>query len=68
MRWNQVEGYWMQLLGRLREQWGVYTHQPLDIVNGRRTQVVGRLQRTYHAPELTPETVLPPYRAKSDVP
>jgi uncharacterized protein YjbJ (UPF0337 family) len=47
MSWNQVEGYWMQILGRLREQWGVFTHRQIDVIRGQRAQVVGRLQRRY---------------------
>ncbi|MEP6835362.1 MAG: CsbD family protein [Gemmatimonas sp.] len=59
MSWNQVEGYWMQALGRLREHWGVIRHRPLDIINGQRTQVVGRLQRTYGASEISEESAAP---------
>ena len=68
MSWNQVEGYWIQLLGRLREQWGVYTHQRLDIVNGQRAQVVGRLQRIYGSAEINADAVRPLYGSPSDVP
>ncbi len=57
MSWNQVEGYWIQLLGRTRERWGELTHRPFDVLQGKRTQMVGRLQRMYGDGELTTEQV-----------
>jgi uncharacterized protein YjbJ (UPF0337 family) len=51
MNWNQVEGYLTQFRGRVREQWGQMTHRHLDVVNGKREQVVGMLQRRYGAAE-----------------
>ena len=47
MSWNLIEGYWTQLLGRLREFWGIITHRPLHVTSGRRAQMVGMLQRKY---------------------
>ncbi len=47
MSWNQVEGYWTQVRGKLREQWGQLTHRHIDVVNGQRQQMVGLLQRRY---------------------
>ena len=48
MSWNQIEGYCTQMLGRMREFWGVLTHRPLDVLNGRRAQMLGLLQRKYN--------------------
>ena len=47
MSWNQIEGYWTQILGRVREFWGLITHRPLHVSCGRRAQMVGMLQRKY---------------------
>ena len=47
MTWNQIDGYCTQILGRLREFWGILTHRPLDVANGRRAQMLGLLQRKY---------------------
>ena len=51
MNWNQVEGYWTQFRGRVREQWGVTTHSADAVASGKREQVVGLLQRRYGTAE-----------------
>lgn len=67
MNWNQVEGYWTQLRGRVREQWGQLTHRHLDIVNGQREQVVGKLQRRYGAAEAGRESGIKIFETPSEV-
>ncbi|MBC8089736.1 MAG: CsbD family protein [Phycisphaerae bacterium] len=67
MNWNQVEGYWMQLRGRMREQWGQMTNRHLDVVNGQRDQAVGLLQRRYGATESHRESGVPIFEAPSEV-
>lgn len=44
---NQFEGTWKQVRGRVREQWGELTEDDLDIIAGKRDQLVGKLQETY---------------------
>lgn len=40
-------GHWRQVRGKLREQWGRLTDHDLDVIEGRRDQLVGRLQERY---------------------
>lgn len=47
MNQDQVEGGWKQLKGRIREKWGRLTDDDLDIIAGRREQMVGKLQERY---------------------
>lgn len=47
MNWNQVEGNWTQLKGKARETWGKLTDDDLDVIRGKRDQLVGKLQETY---------------------
>lgn len=47
MNWDQVAGNWKQVRGRIREQWGKLTDSDLDIIAGRRDQLVGVLQERY---------------------
>ena len=47
MNWHQVEGTWKQLRGKLKEQWGRFTHDQLDVIAGRHEQVVGKIQQRY---------------------
>jgi uncharacterized protein YjbJ (UPF0337 family) len=47
MNWDQVEGVWKQSKGKFREQWGKLTDDDLEIIAGKRDQLVGRLQERY---------------------
>lgn len=47
MNWDQVAGKWMQFKGRVKERWGQLTDDDLDVINGRRGQLVGVLQERY---------------------
>jgi uncharacterized protein YjbJ (UPF0337 family) len=47
MNWDRVASKTKQVRGKVREQWGKLTDDQLDIVAGRRDQLVGRIQETY---------------------
>jgi uncharacterized protein YjbJ (UPF0337 family) len=47
MNWDQVQGNWKQFKGKVQQQWGKLTDDDLDRVEGRRTEMVGRLQERY---------------------
>jgi uncharacterized protein YjbJ (UPF0337 family) len=47
MNWDQVEGKWKQFKGKAKEKWGKLTDDDLDVINGRRDQLVGRVQERY---------------------
>jgi uncharacterized protein YjbJ (UPF0337 family) len=47
MNWSIVEGNWMQFKGKVKTQWGQLTDDQLDVIAGRRDQLVGRLQESY---------------------
>ncbi len=47
MNWDQIEGKWKQYRGLIREKWGKLTDDDLDKINGRRDQLVGRIQERY---------------------
>ncbi|MBZ0164316.1 MAG: CsbD family protein [Notoacmeibacter sp.] len=52
MNWDEIEGNWKQLKGKVRSQWGKLTDDDLDIINGKRTELAGLLQTRYgHAKE-----------------
>lgn len=44
---NILEGKWKQLKGSVREKWGKLTNDDLDVIAGRREQLVGKLQEHY---------------------
>jgi uncharacterized protein YjbJ (UPF0337 family) len=47
MNWDRVEGNWKQTKGKVREQWGKLTDDQLDVIGGRREQLLGVLQESY---------------------
>jgi uncharacterized protein YjbJ (UPF0337 family) len=47
MNWDQVEGKWKQAAGKVKEKWGKLTDDDLQLVNGKKDQLVGRIQERY---------------------
>ncbi|HEX2448272.1 MAG TPA: CsbD family protein [Methyloceanibacter sp.] len=47
MDWNRIEGNWKQFSGRVRQKWGKLTDDDLDVINGRREQLEGKIQERY---------------------
>ena len=47
MNWDRIEGRWQQTRGKIREQWGKLTDDDLDIIAGKRDQLIGLLQERY---------------------
>lgn len=47
MNWDRIEGNWKQIKGTFKEQWGRLTDDQLDVIAGKRDQLVGALQESY---------------------
>ena len=47
MNWDRIEGNWKQFKGKVQQQWGKLTSDDMDVMTGKRTEVVGRLQERY---------------------
>lgn len=47
MNWDQIEGNWKQFKGQVRQRWGKLTDQDLTVVEGKREQLVGKIQERY---------------------
>jgi len=47
MNWQRLEGNWTLVKGIVKEQWGKLTHDQLEVVSGRRNQLVGSIQESY---------------------
>ena len=47
MNWDQVEGNWKQLKGNVKQQWAKLTDDDLDLVNGKREELAGKIQAAY---------------------
>ena len=47
MNWDRIEGNWKQFKGSVKEQWGKLTDDQLDIVEGKRDRLAGKIQEAY---------------------
>ncbi len=47
MNWDQIEGNWAALKGKVKEKWGQLTDDELDEIAGKRDALLGRLQAKY---------------------
>jgi uncharacterized protein YjbJ (UPF0337 family) len=47
MNSDQLQGKWKQAKGSIKERWGKLTDDDLDIINGQRDQLIGRVQERY---------------------
>jgi uncharacterized protein YjbJ (UPF0337 family) len=47
MDWNQISGQWKQMKGRAKVKWGKLTDDEIDVVEGKRDQLVGKIQQRY---------------------
>lgn len=47
MNRDTMAGNWKQFSGKIQEKWGKLTNDDLDVIDGRREQLVGRLQELY---------------------
>jgi uncharacterized protein YjbJ (UPF0337 family) len=47
MNWDRISGDWKQFKGSVKEQWGKLTDDDLTLVEGKRDQLVGRIQNRY---------------------
>jgi uncharacterized protein YjbJ (UPF0337 family) len=47
MNWDQIEGNWKQIRGKVRAKWGELTNDDLDKIAGEREVLIGKLQERY---------------------
>jgi uncharacterized protein YjbJ (UPF0337 family) len=45
MNWDRWEGSWRLCKGTIKERWGKLTDDELDVIKGKREQLIGRVQR-----------------------
>ena len=47
MNWDQIAGNWKQVKGNAKQQWGKLTDDQLDVIAGKRDELVGKIQVSY---------------------
>ena len=65
MNKDTFEGNWKQFKGKVKERWGKLTDDDIDIVAGKRDQLVGRLQERYGLEKEAAEEQLSAFEKRS---
>jgi uncharacterized protein YjbJ (UPF0337 family) len=47
MNWDVLEGNWKQAKAKVKQQWGKLTDDQLEMVSGKRDQLLGKIQARY---------------------
>jgi uncharacterized protein YjbJ (UPF0337 family) len=47
MNSDKIEGNWKQVKGKIKEQWGKLTDDDIDVIAGKRDQLLGRIQERH---------------------
>jgi len=47
MNWDDIEGQWKVMKGKVKEQWGDLTDDEIDTIGGKKDQLIGRIQKRY---------------------
>ncbi len=47
MDWDMVQGRWKQFKSNAKETWGKLTDDDLDVLEGKRDRLVGKIQERY---------------------
>lgn len=47
MNWDIIEGKWKQFSGSVQSRWGKLTDDDLDVIEGNKDKLVGKLQERY---------------------
>lgn len=47
MNWDTAKGNWKQFKGQMQQKWGKLTNDDLDVIEGKREELIGRLQERY---------------------
>lgn len=42
-----IEGNWKETKGKVKQQWGKLTDDQLDVIDGKRDQLTGEIQKAY---------------------
>lgn len=44
---ERVCGHWEQFLGRMQQRWGVITKDNINLIKGRRKELIGRIKELH---------------------
>jgi len=47
MNWDQIEGNWKQLKGKVKEKWNQLTDDDIEALEGKKERLLGKIQEKY---------------------
>lgn len=47
MDWNQIEGNWEKLKGKVKQKWAKFTDDDIMKMKGRKDELIGRIKHVY---------------------
>jgi uncharacterized protein YjbJ (UPF0337 family) len=47
INWDEIEGDWKQIKGKIRQKWAELTEDDVEEVGGKKDVLVGKLQKRY---------------------
>ena len=47
MNTNTLQGNWKQIKGQVQQKWGKLTDDDLDVIDGKREELAGKIQERY---------------------
>ena len=66
MNKDEISGNWKQLKGKAKEQWGKLTDDDMTVIEGKRDQLVGKIQERYGYAKDQAEKELSDWERKND--
>ena len=66
MNKDRIDGSWEQVNGRVQKAWGKLTHDDLDVIEGNRKLLAGKIQERYGVAQDEAEKQVHAWNAKSD--
>lgn len=66
MNWDIVQGNWKQFKGKVQTQWGKLTDDQLDVIDGKRVELLGNIQKAYGISKDEAETQLAAFEKRND--
>ncbi len=65
MNQDRIEGNWKQFKGKVKEQWGKLTDDDIDVIAGKRDQLLGRIQERHGVAKDEAETQLKNWESRN---
>jgi uncharacterized protein YjbJ (UPF0337 family) len=44
---ERMNGHWEQFLGRMQQRWGLMTNDRINVIKGRRKELIGRIKELH---------------------